>query len=204
MFSTLPNTLTFIRLVLSPVFFFMIIAESAVTRQLSLAVFFIAAITDWYDGEIARRSGTESNLGKFLDPLADKFLTSAAFLAFAVLHMVPWWMVIVIVLRDMLVTALRSLAENRGEHIVTSKTAQWKTFIQMIALYYLLLLVVLKDVGWIRAALGTLPETLLDPDLVYGLMLGVTVLTLFTGVQYLVDNRMFILRLCGAKRQVAG
>lgn len=204
MFSTLPNTLTFIRLVLSPVFFFMIIAESAVTRQLSLAVFFIAAITDWYDGEIARRSGTESNLGKFLDPLADKFLTSAAFLAFAVLRMVPWWMVIVIVLRDMLVTALRSLAENRGEHIVTSKTAQWKTFIQMIALYYLLLLVVLKDVGWIRAALGTLPETLLDPDLVYGLMLGVTVLTLFTGVQYLVDNRMFILRLCGAKRQVAG
>lgn len=204
MFSTLPNTLTFIRLVLSPVFFFMIIAESAVTRQLSLAVFFIAAITDWYDGEIARRSGTESNLGKFLDPLADKFLTSAAFLAFAVLGMVPWWMVIVIVLRDMLVTALRSLAENRGEHIVTSKTAQWKTFIQMIALYYLLLLVVLKDVGWIRAALGTLPETLLDPPLVYGLMLGVTVLTLFTGVQYLVDNRIFILRLCGAKRQVAG
>lgn len=204
MFSTLPNTLTFIRLVLSPVFFFMIIAESAVTRQLSLAVFLIAAITDWYDGEIARRSGTESNLGKFLDPLADKFLTSAAFLAFAVLGMVPWWMVIVIVLRDMLVTALRSLAENRGEHIVTSKTAQWKTFIQMIALYYLLLLVVLKDVGWIRAALGTLPETLLDPPLVYGLMLGVTVLTLFTGVQYLVDNRIFILRLCGAKRQVAG
>ncbi|HOJ05452.1 MAG TPA: CDP-diacylglycerol--glycerol-3-phosphate 3-phosphatidyltransferase [Bacteroidota bacterium] len=204
MFSTLPNTLTFIRLVLSPVFFFMIIAESAVTRQLSLAVFFIAAITDWYDGEIARRSGTESNLGKFLDPLADKFLTSAAFLAFAVLGMVPWWMVIVIVLRDMLVTALRSLAENRGEHIVTSKTAQWKTFIQMIALYYLLLLVVLKDVGWIRAALGTLPETLLDPPLVYGLMLGVTVLTLFTGVQYIVDNRIFILRLCGAKRQVAG
>ena len=204
MFSTLPNTLTFIRLVLSPVFFFMIIAESAVTRQLSLAVFFIAAITDWYDGEIARRSGTESNLGKFLDPLADKFLTSAAFLAFAVLRMVPWWMVIVIVLRDMLVTALRSLAENRGEHIITSKTAQWKTFIQMIALYYLLLLVVLKDVGWIRAALGTLPETLLDADLVYGLMLGVTVLTLFTGVQYIVDNRIFILRLCGAKRQVAG
>lgn len=204
MFSTLPNTLTFIRLVLSPVFFFMIIAESAVTRQLSLAVFLIAAITDWYDGEIARRSGTESNLGKFLDPLADKFLTSAAFLAFAVLGMVPWWMVIVIVLRDMLVTALRSLAENRGEHIVTSKTAQWKTFIQMIALYYLLLLVVLKDVGWIRAALGTLPETLLDPPLVYGLMLGVTVLTLFTGVQYLVDNRIFILRLCGTKRQVAG
>ncbi len=204
MFSTLPNTLTFIRLVLSPVFFFMIIAESAVTRQLSLAVFLIAAITDWYDGEIARRSGTESNLGKFLDPLADKFLTSAAFLAFAVLGMVPWWMVIVIVLRDMLVTALRSLAENRGEHIVTSKTAQWKTFIQMIALYYLLLLVVLKDVGWIRAALGTLPETLLDPPLVYGLMLGVTVLTLFTGVQYIVDNRIFILRLCGAKRQVAG
>ncbi len=204
MFSTLPNTLTFIRLVLSPVFFFMIIAESAVTRQLSLAVFFIAAITDWYDGEIARRSGTESNLGKFLDPLADKFLTSAAFLAFAVLGMVPWWMVIVIVLRDMLVTALRSLAENRGEHIVTSKTAQWKTFIQMIALYYLLLLVVLKDVGWIRAALGTVPETLLDPPLVYGLMLGVTVLTLFTGVQYLVDNRVFVLRLCKVKRQVAG
>ncbi|MCZ7558329.1 MAG: CDP-diacylglycerol--glycerol-3-phosphate 3-phosphatidyltransferase [Bacteroidia bacterium] len=200
--STLPNTLTFARLLLSPVFFLLIIANDPVQKQVSILVFMVAALTDWYDGEIARRYGSVTNLGKFLDPLADKFLTSAAFAGFAVLGYVHWWMVVVIIVRDILVTVLRSLAEIRNEHIVTSKTAQWKTFIQMAVLYYLLLLIVGRDVGWVRDVLGALIPSLLDTGVVYMMMLAVTLLTLYTGVQYLVDNRRFIARLLSGARQV--
>ncbi|MBE0643375.1 MAG: CDP-diacylglycerol--glycerol-3-phosphate 3-phosphatidyltransferase [Bacteroidetes bacterium] len=192
MFSTLANKLSLLRIVLSPVFLFMIISDDKLMRELSLAVFFIAAITDWYDGEIARRSGTVTNLGKFLDPLADKFLTSSAFLAFALLDYVAWWMVLVIVFRDLLITVLRSLAESRGVHIVTSKTAQWKTFIQMTVLYYLLLLIVGQDVGWVKAVLGGTLPVLLDADVVYVLMFAVTLFTAYTGVQYIVENWKFV------------
>lgn len=170
----------------------MIISENNLLRQISLAVFLVAAMTDWYDGVIARRSGTVTNLGKFLDPLADKFLTSSAFVAFAILDYVPWWMVIVIVFRDMLITVLRSLAESRGAHIVTSKTAQWKTFIQMTVLYYLLLLIVGQDVAWLRMLLGDTMKILMHVDVVYGLMLAVTLLTIYTGIQYIVENRGFV------------
>ncbi len=192
MFSNLANKLSLFRIALSPVFLLMIISDESLLRQLSLAVFLVAAITDWYDGEIARRSGTVTNLGKFLDPLADKFLTSAAFIGFALLAYVPWWMVLVIVFRDLLITVLRSLAESRGVHIVTSKTAQWKTFIQMTVLYYLLLLIVGQDIGWVRGLLGDVMTSLLDAATVYLMMLAVTVFTAYTGVQYLVENWKFV------------
>ncbi|MBN1448242.1 MAG: CDP-diacylglycerol--glycerol-3-phosphate 3-phosphatidyltransferase [Bacteroidetes bacterium] len=204
MFSTLANKLSLFRMLLSPVFFLMIISEDALMQQLSIAVFLIAAMTDWYDGEIARRSGTVTNIGKFLDPLADKFLTSAAFIAFAVLELVPWWMVIVIVLRDLIITVLRSLAESRNVHIITSKAAQTKTFIQMTVLYYLLLLVVGQDVLWIRELLGGAIDALLHPTVTYLLMLVVTLLTVTTGIQYVIDNRRFVTGLFGKRKQLAG
>jgi len=203
MFSTLANILSVFRMLLSPVFFFLIIAEAAYLRQASLAVFLIAAVTDWYDGEIARRSGTVTNMGKFLDPLADKFLTSSAFLAFAFLDLVPWWMVIVIVIRDFVITVLRSIAESRGVHITTSKFAQWKTFIQMAVLYYLLLLIVGGETGWIHEAAGGVIDTLLEPTLVWLLMFAVTLLTILAGVQYFIDNRRFVAGLITGRKEFA-
>ena len=202
MFSTLANTLSVARIALSPVFLLLIISDDPLLRQFSLLVFLVAAMTDWYDGEIARRSGTVTNMGKFLDPLADKFLTSAAFLAFALLGYVPWWMVIVVIARDLLITLLRSFAEQRGAHIVTSKSAQWKTFIQMTVLYYLLLLIIGQDVGWVQQLLGGTVTALLDPTVVYLLMLAVTLLTVFTGVQYVAENRSFISTLFPGQKQV--
>ena len=188
MFSTVANILSLFRIVLAPVFYLLIVSEDPLLRQLSLVVFFIAALTDWYDGEIARRSGTVTEMGKFLDPLADKFLTSAAFIAFAVLGIIPWWMVGVIVGRDLLITLLRGAAERRDLHIVTSKAAQTKTFIQMSALYYLLLCVVALDTEWLRHSFGNLLHSMLHPGVVYTIMLLVTLLTLYTGIQYIFNN----------------
>jgi CDP-diacylglycerol---glycerol-3-phosphate 3-phosphatidyltransferase len=201
MHSTLPNRLTVLRILLSPVFFLLFISENPGWRTASLVVFLVAALTDWYDGELARRRNAISNLGKFLDPLADKFLTSAAFIGFACIGLAPWWMVIVILARDALITALRALAEARSAHIVTSKFAQTKTFIQMLVQYWLLLLVVARENAWLREHAGSVFNALLHPTLVYGLMLAVTVITLVSGAQYLYDNYAVIRELLRSRKR---
>lgn len=191
-FSTLPNQLSLLRIILSPIFIFCLISDDALARQISLIIFFIAALTDWYDGEIARRYGKISAMGKFLDPLADKVLTSAAFIAFAFLQLMPWWMVIVIVVRDIGITILRSIAESKNRPIITTKLAQTKTFVQMSALYYVLLLYILKDVAWIKSVVASAFPVLLDETFIYILMLTVTLLTIYTGIEYIMYNRKIL------------
>lgn len=199
MFSTLPNQLSVLRILLSPVFLFLFISERPTLRVLSIVVYLIAALTDWYDGEIARRQNVITNMGKFLDPLADKFLTSAAFIAFAWLGYVDGWMVTVIIVRDILITLLRSFAEFRDAHIVTSKSAQAKTFAQMAVQYYLMLVILLKEIPWFEGAFPAVIDALLHPTLLFSLMLFVTLFTLVTGVQYLYDNRQFLLGFFGIR-----
>ena len=87
---TLPNQLTILRILLTPLFILLFISDRIFLKELSVFVFIIAALTDWYDGWIARKLGTVSRWGVFLDPLADKILTSAAFVAFAWLGLVEW------------------------------------------------------------------------------------------------------------------
>ena len=188
MLNTLPNQLSLLRILLSPVFVFFLISDDPIMRQISLVIFFIAAITDWYDGEIARKSGLISRFGKFLDPLADKVLTSAAFIAYAYLGLMPWWMVAVIVIRDIFITVLRSIAESKNKPIITTKLAQTKTFVQMSALYYILLLYILKDVDWVKEIGYETIMTFLHPSLVYVMMLIFTILTLYTGIEYIIWN----------------
>ncbi|MBI4535095.1 MAG: CDP-alcohol phosphatidyltransferase family protein, partial [Ignavibacteriae bacterium] len=81
----LPNQLTLLRVVLTPVFVVMLLSTSSLQKQISLVVFIIAALTDWYDGWVARKLGYISRWGKFLDPLADKILSSSALLAYVYL-----------------------------------------------------------------------------------------------------------------------
>lgn len=189
---------------LAPVFYFLFVSHEPVLMQVSVGVFIVAALTDWYDGVIARSSGMVTNLGKFLDPLADKILTSLAFVAFAAIDLLPWWMVIVIISRDILITLLRVIAERKNAHIVTSKSAQWKTFIQMAALYYALFLTVAQTMPSVMARFGDTIRMLMDGPVVYIIMLAVTILTVITGIQYIYDNREFLLRFFGAPQRAAG
>lgn len=151
-----------------------------VLNQVSVMVFFVAALTDWYDGWIARKLGKVSRWGIFLDPLADKILTSAAFVAFAWLGIAQWWMVWAIVIRDLSITLLRSFAEFRGQTLHTNFTAKVKTFSQMLLIYAVLLAVVLKN--------SSVTRVILDKDVLYYSMLVVTILTLGTGLQYIIEN----------------
>ena len=128
---TIPNQLTIIRMVLTPVFVYLFLIDDPIYKLVASIIFFIAAFTDWYDGYFARRFQSVTRWGQFMDPLADKILVSSALFVFAYLGYVFWWMIIIIISRDALVTYLRSFALRIGKPIITSVVAKWKTFIQM-------------------------------------------------------------------------
>ncbi len=136
---TLPNQLTLFRIILTPVFYFVIIQPDTSFKLAAAVLFLVASITDWYDGYFARRFNLTSRWGQFMDPLADKLLVSTALIVFAQLDYIFWWMVIVVVLRDVLITGLRIFALYIGKPIITSSFAKWKTFLQMGFIFALLI-----------------------------------------------------------------
>lgn len=200
---TLPNQLTILRVLLTPVFVIFLLSPTPLFLQLSLVVFIIAAITDWYDGWAARKLGYVSRWGKFMDPLADKVLASAALLAFAWLGLVETWMVWLVIVRDFLITGLRTFAEYYDRPIVTSKSAQAKTFGQFVVIYYILILFVARTVPSIQETYGNLIDSLMAPQVLFGMMLVVTITTVGTGVAYLWDNRKLIAELYARFRKRA-
>ncbi|HTY57794.1 MAG TPA: CDP-diacylglycerol--glycerol-3-phosphate 3-phosphatidyltransferase [Bacteroidota bacterium] len=186
---TLPNQLTLLRILLTPVFVILLLSGSSFTMQLSLVVFVVAALTDWYDGWIARKMGHSSRWGKFLDPLADKILSSAALLAFVGLNLVDAWMVWIVVVRDFLITGLRSYAEYLDRPIVTTRGAQAKTFGQFVVIYYILILYVGRSIPPVYQDFGPTIDALMHPKVLFGMMLLVTLSTAGTGIAYVFDNR---------------
>lgn len=187
-FFSLPNQLTLLRILLTPVFLYLLFSPTPCYRQWSLVVFILTAITDWYDGWLARRWGYVSRWGAFLDPLADKVVTSATLLAFTFLSLVPAWAVWLIVVRDILITLLRSYAEYKEKPFDTSQLAKTKTFSQFVVIYYILILYVARSVPDVRVEYGALLDLLLNPTLVYTLTVLIAVITVWTGVQYIYQN----------------
>lgn len=191
-FFSLPNQLTFLRILLTPVFVILLFSSDPTMLQWSLAVLIFAAITDWYDGWLARRWGYVTRWGVFFDPLADKVVTSGALFAYLYLGLVPGWTVWVIVIRDIFITLLRSYAEYKSKPVDTSKLAKTKTFVQFVIIYYLLILYVGQNTPYIHERFGELIHILLNYSLVYSMMVIVTAITLWTGIVYIIDNRKII------------
>src|SRR5512135_3705676 len=164
-----PNQLTVLRILLTPVFLVLLFSGDSALRQWSLLVYIVAALTDWYDGWVARRWGYVTRWGTFLDPLADKIITSAAFISFIYLNLVPAWTVWVIVFRDIVITLVRSYSEYKGKPFDTSKLAKTKTFLQFTVLFYILLLHVGRTVTLLIPYRTTIDD-MLHPGLIYFLM----------------------------------
>jgi CDP-diacylglycerol--glycerol-3-phosphate 3-phosphatidyltransferase len=188
----LPNQLTLLRVLLTPVFVVFVMSSSPFYLQLSLVVFIVAALTDWYDGWIARKMGYTTRWGKFLDPLADKVLSSAALLAFVGLNLIDGWMVWIVIIRDFLITGLRTYAEYLDKPIITTKGAQAKTFGQFVVIYYILILYVGRSIPPLYGEFGPTIDTLMHPQVLFGMMLTVMLSTVGTGLAYLFDNRKVI------------
>jgi CDP-diacylglycerol---glycerol-3-phosphate 3-phosphatidyltransferase len=191
----LPNQLTVLRIILSPFFLFFFLSENPLFKQISIGIFIIAALTDWYDGWLARKFNYITNWGKFWDPLADKILTSTAFIGFVILGVLQLWMVIIILLRDFIITILRAYADYKGASFPTSNYAKWKTFFQMAFLYYLLMIYTAINTVQIYNGNEKIFAVLLDRSFIYYTMLFITAITFHSGVTYLIKNRHLILRL---------
>ncbi|MDQ2589032.1 CDP-diacylglycerol--glycerol-3-phosphate 3-phosphatidyltransferase [Saccharothrix yanglingensis] len=180
------NVLTMSRLVLVPVFLYLLFADGGdepVWRLWAFVVFAIASVTDHVDGNLARKLGLITDFGKIADPIADKALTGAALVGLSLLGELPWWVTVVIAVRELFVTLLRFWVIRHGV-IPASRGGKAKTLVQIFAIGLYLL---------------PLPSWLEPLALVS--MGAAVVLTVVTGVDYVI--RAFRLRARG-KRAVAG
>lgn len=185
-----PNIITSARIALTPLFVWLVMSDSGVRVQLAALIFLIAAISDWYDGWYARRYNAMSVFGRFFDPLADKVLIGAAFFVFVSLGFFDLWMVLVIVARDVLVTLLRVVADIKGQPVVTSRLAKWKTALQLTFLWYVVAVYTLLNIEWLRNSVSAARlEAMMAPWLLDGMMLILVVLSLITAAQYVIENR---------------
>ena len=135
----LPNSLTVFRIGLVPVLVAVLLTELPDREFWGLAIFLLAAVTDLFDGIIARRTGTITVMGALLDPIADKLLISAAFISLVELGLAPSWMVTCIVGRELAVTALRMIALERGLPISANRWGKGKMVAQVVAVSILIL-----------------------------------------------------------------
>jgi len=181
-----PTQLTVLRIVLAPVFFVLFAVMDPAQVVWATVVFVIAAMSDWYDGHFARKLNLVTPFGAFLDPLADKILTSAAFIAFAVRGLVPLWMVVIVIGRDIYLTSFRMLADAAGTQVRTSFFAKMKTFTQMLfigAVLFGLLASTLQPNNILHFA-----ASIIAPDLLYWIMFVVTAMTTISALEYTYEN----------------
>lgn len=134
-----PNLLSLLRILLVPLLVVVLLTKFDNKEVIALAVFWLAALTDFLDGYIARRQALITRFGKLLDPAADKILTSAAFISLVELGAAPAWMVVAIIAREFAVSTLRGFAAAEGTVIAAGLSGKIKTVVQVIAISLLIL-----------------------------------------------------------------
>lgn len=148
----LPNAITIVRILLAPVCFWLILADQGddvVLRWLATALFVLAIATDGIDGHIARSRGLITDLGKLLDPIADKLLTSGALVCLSILGELPWWVTALIVVREVGITVWRLVELRRGNVVPASSGGKLKTVVQAVAISFALAPLPALLGGWV-------------------------------------------------------
>jgi CDP-diacylglycerol--glycerol-3-phosphate 3-phosphatidyltransferase len=189
-----PLLLTILRIFLTPVFLVLLFAGKDYFAY-SVLVFTIAALTDFADGYYARKYNVISNVGIYLDPLADKILIMSAFLSFSILEIVNFWIVLLIILRDVGITFLRTYMSNEGFVMQTSNIAKHKTVFQFFAIY-LIFIFMFADF-WLSDSLIPLVLKLFVDCAMY----FVAVFTVWTGVLYILENKEFVSEVFSKKKK---
>ena len=233
----IPNILTIFRFILVPVFLFFLVQNDLNSKIIAIVIFSVASITDFFDGYLARKLHQESKMGAFLDPLADKFLVIAAMMAFVNLDkQIPFWMVAVVILRDILITAMRYKAKKMQKILKTSNDAKVKTAFQMISIILILLIFAVrsykdeirttftegKKAGKKNHQIATeslvkglkvlkqknkdheekkFQKQVFAESIPYFLMLIVTILTIISGIRYIISNNIIFLALFGIQKR---
>lgn len=170
----LPNKLTVGRMIMVPFLVLVMLTGwgKDANRYISLAIFAVASITDWFDGYLARKNNLVTNFGKFMDPLADKLLVCSALICFVELEKLKAWIVIIIIAREFIISGFRLIAAENGVVIAANYWGKFKTVSQMIMIILLML-----DLGGVFAVLT---------EIFIWLSVALTVISLLT---YVVQNK---------------
>lgn len=190
---TFANILTLARLFLAPLFLVFLLTSAPWAITTAIILFIVGAFTDYLDGYMARRMGEFTEHGAFLDPLADKILTTSAFVGFYILDIMPLWMLVVIVVRDFGTTLLRTLSSDTVAPLRTSASAKVKTFLQMCFIVYALALLWAAEASS-SAGIRSFGSEWLYSDVTYYSILLITLFTLWTFIQYIIVNPRLIRR----------
>jgi len=185
----LPNKITLIRIALVFIFMLFLFMKGLTFKVLALATFMIAAFSDYLDGFIAKRYGIISDFGKLMDPIADKILTLAAFLAFVEMKLIPAWMVVIILMRELIITGIRLFALAKGEVLPASLVGKQKTVSQMVSIFVILIFIIFREAGVRVFGFWSPPFEYWYKQLIFILMLVTVALTIISGVAFLVKNK---------------
>ena len=186
----LPNILTVGRILVTPLFIILLFYDHPYAKSWALFIFVAAMLTDIFDGYYARKYNLVTDYGRFLDPLADKIMVLSALISFAVMNVVPYWMVSLIIFRDVFITGLRIAMSSKNKTMVTSKIAKRKTLSQVLIIIFILF-----NIGFNSLSISWIEEMILfsrQYELIYYLTLLVTSFTVLTGFTYLYTNRSVI------------
>ena len=163
------NKLTMLRVLLIPIFIVLLYLEFPYSRYVALGVFILATLTDLADGYVARKRNQITDFGKFMDPLADKVLTFAALLWFIEVGLIPAWLVLIVVLREFMVTGMRLVASAKGRVIAAGVSGKVKTLVANLCIIAMFL----PLQNWML--------------ILCWVLIGVT--TVVSGIEYFVKNK---------------
>ncbi|HTA75729.1 MAG TPA: CDP-diacylglycerol--glycerol-3-phosphate 3-phosphatidyltransferase [bacterium] len=194
-----PNIITMSRIAVTPLYLIFIFRPELWAKWTAGLLFAWGAISDYLDGYLARKYNLKTSFGALMDPLADKVLILSVFLSFIQLELVPTWMVIIIAAREFLITGLRQIAESRGVIIAASRGGKHKTISQILAISVILAILCARataaayQMNW-GGFINGLGEwgPWLNGFMDYGpywLMFYATVMSVWSGVDYLIRNR---------------
>lgn len=187
----LSNKLTVSRIFLAFVFLYFLSARWSGARYYAFFTFLVASLTDYFDGYFARKEGKVTDFGKLMDPIADKILVLAAFVAFAQMGLIYTWMVVIIIAREVTVTGLRLFALGKGKVIEAEEAGKHKTVSQMIAIFMILIFLMFKEAGKSLSFWNSDTEFWVR-GLILIVMYITVVLTVTSGTSFFLRNRKLL------------
>lgn len=185
----LPNKLTVLRIALAFIFMTLLFVDGMPARIAALFIFLSASLTDALDGYVAKKNNQVTDFGKLMDPIADKILVLAAFLAFVQMGIIQAWMVVIIIFREIAVTSLRILALSKGKVLQAETGGKHKTVWQLFTILAIMIFIILRTGGKDVFKFWTTGAEATYKDAIFFVMLFTVALTLTSGLSYLLKNR---------------
>jgi len=186
---TLSNKLTISRIFLAFIFMFFLFHNGVLYKIIAFILFVLASSTDYFDGFLARKRKEITNFGKIMDPIADKILTLSAFIAFVEMRLIPAWMIIIIILRELVITGLRLAALARNEVVAAEAVGKHKTVSQIVSILVILAFIVFREAGVIMFSFWDAAFEYWYRQTIFILMIFTTLLTIISGCSFIMKNR---------------